>query len=253
MALSARADIPWAEAKVRLAAENAALAARPQGHDGTYFVICTLYYTPMESGFTAERGFDVTPVQAKGLGGRTYGREFLATVKLEGIGRITEPVNGRSYIAYDGDNSYRYVRQVYGRGTNVLVPRQSAAARTSQAGFPPGTSFTIDGKDVIEVFESTDWKITDTGGGLKRWQIDLYWGEDEPLGPGRLKARPRGTTFEYGYSEARIKPPEKKKEEDAPPEETPSENAEVTEQKIEETPTPSPTATPTPTPIPEDV
>ena len=34
-------------------------------------------------------------------------------------------------------------------------------------------------------------------------QIDLYYGEDEPLGPGRLMGRPRGTTFEYGYAEAR--------------------------------------------------
>ena len=50
------ADIRWAEAKVRLARENELLARRSQGHAGTYFVICTLYYTPMESGFTAQRG-----------------------------------------------------------------------------------------------------------------------------------------------------------------------------------------------------
>lgn len=198
----------------------------------------------MESGFTAERGFDVTPVQAKGLGGRTYGREFLATVKLEGIGRITEPVNGRNYLAYDGDNAYRYVRHVHGRGTSVLEPRKSAAARTTQAGFPPGTEFTIDGQEVIAVFESADWKITDTGGGLKRWQIDLYWGEDEPLGPGRLKARPRGTTFEYGYALARIKPPAEK---DEPVEETTE-----AEPTPEPTPTPDPTPTPSPEPTPED-
>ena len=30
----------------------------------------------------------------------------------------------------------------------------------------------------------------DTGGGLRRWQIDCYYGEDEPLGPGKL----HGTT-----------------------------------------------------------
>ncbi len=226
------AEIPWEEAQLRLAEENAALAARPQGHDGTYFVICTIYYTPIESGFTAERGFDVTPVAAKGLGGRPYGREFLATVKLEGIGRITESVNGRNYIAYDGDNSYRYVREVRGRGTNVLVPCASAAARTKQIGFPPETEFSIAGREVMEIFQNADWKITDTGGGLKRWQIDLYWGEDEPLGPGQLKARPRGTTFEYAYAEARMKPP-----------------ADTPEPAM----TPTPTATPTPSPTSEDV
>jgi hypothetical protein len=57
---------------------------------------------------------------------------------------------------------------------------------------------------VKEVFGSTRWKIVDTGGGLRRWQVDLYYGEDEPLGPGRFMGRPRGTTFEYAYSNAKI-------------------------------------------------
>jgi hypothetical protein len=57
---------------------------------------------------------------------------------------------------------------------------------------------------VKEVFGSTRWKIVDTGGGLRRWQVDLYYGEDEPLGPDRFMGRPRGTTFEYAYSNARI-------------------------------------------------
>jgi hypothetical protein len=35
--------------------------------------------------------------------------------------------------------------------------------------------------------------------------VDLYWGDDEPLGPGKLVARPRGTTFEYAFSEATTK------------------------------------------------
>lgn len=221
-------DIPWPEAKERLAKENAALAKRPQGHDGTYFVICTLYYTPLESGITAERGFDVTPVKPRGLRGHSYPREFLAAVKMEGVGRIVEPVKDFNYIAYDGNNSYRFVREVHGRGANVLVARESAAARRNQLGFPPGTEFTISDPDVLKVFDSASWKIVDTGGGLKRWQVDLYWGEDEPLGPGKLLARPKGTTFEYGYSEVTIKPPEEKKEMEEPTQE------------------PDPTATPTP-------
>ncbi|MGE5214345.1 MAG: hypothetical protein ACM3NN_11715, partial [Nitrospirota bacterium] len=47
-----RADIPWPEVVQRLAYENDKLARRPQGHNGEYFVVCTLYYTPKESGFT---------------------------------------------------------------------------------------------------------------------------------------------------------------------------------------------------------
>src|ERR1700752_904962 len=33
---------------------------------------CTIYYTPRESGFTAERGFDATRISAPGLKGRKY-------------------------------------------------------------------------------------------------------------------------------------------------------------------------------------
>ena len=48
----ARADIPWPEVVQRLTYENDKLARRPQGHNGEYYVVCTLYYTPKESGFT---------------------------------------------------------------------------------------------------------------------------------------------------------------------------------------------------------
>src|SRR3982751_5718670 len=62
-----QADIPWPEVERRLAEENGRLAQRPQGHAGEFFVVCTLYYTPMESGFTADRGFDATLVTKPGL------------------------------------------------------------------------------------------------------------------------------------------------------------------------------------------
>src|SRR6201981_2068624 len=100
-----RADIPWPEVVQRLAYENEKLARRPQGHDGEYFVVCTLYYTPKESGFTFERGFDATLVTKRGLRGRKYPRDFLRSVKKEGFGRIVTPVNGRNYIRYNGGAS----------------------------------------------------------------------------------------------------------------------------------------------------
>src|SRR5215210_7928874 len=40
------------------------------------FFYCTVYFTPMESGFTAERGFDATPTSAPGLGDLTYPLSF---------------------------------------------------------------------------------------------------------------------------------------------------------------------------------
>jgi hypothetical protein len=201
-ASAVRADIPWAEAKVRCKEENARLAKRPQGHDGTYFVICTLYYTPLESGFTAERGFDMTMETKPGLRGNRYPRDFLRAVKLEGYGRITTPVNGRSYIAYDGGN-YVYDTAPKGRGITPLEPRSSAAVRLGQASLKGQTELETTDPTIAEVFGSTRWKIIDTGGGLRRWQLDLYWGEDEPRAPESL-GRPRGTDFEYAYSEVKL-------------------------------------------------
>src|SRR6266699_1435898 len=103
-----RADIPWSEVVQRLAYENDKLARRPQGHNGEYFVVCTLYYTPKESGFTFERGFDATPVTKPGLRGRTYPRDFLRSVKKEGVGQISTPMNGKHYISYTGSGSYTF-------------------------------------------------------------------------------------------------------------------------------------------------
>src|SRR5262252_9763039 len=126
------ADIPWPEVVQRLAYENEKLARRPQGHNGDYFVVCTLYYTPKESGFTFERGFDATAVTKPGLAGRTYPRDFLRSVMKEGYGRITTPVNGHNYIRYNGGSSYGLAGPPSGGG-GTLIPRFSAAARLSSS------------------------------------------------------------------------------------------------------------------------
>src|SRR5947208_8216370 len=201
MLSAALADIPWPEVVQRLAYENEKLERRPGGHAGEYFIVCTLYYTPKESGFTFERGFDSTRVTKSGLHGRAYPRDFLRSVMKEGYGRITTPVNGRNYIRYNG-GSYGFSSTPSGGG-GTLVARSSAAART-QGGLRRGLVLETPAAEVERVFGSTRWKIVDTGGGLRRWQLDCYYGEDEPLGPGRLMARPRGTTFEYAYSTARV-------------------------------------------------
>jgi hypothetical protein len=198
---TSRADIPWPEVVQRLAYENQKLASRPQGHAGEYFVVCTLYYTPMESGFTFARGFDATPVTKPGLHGRRYPRDFLRSVKKEGVGRIVTPVNGHNYIRYNR-GSYGFSSAPTGGG-GVLVARFSAAAKFT-GGLRRGLTLETTGSEVRQVFGSTRWKIIDTGGGLHRWQIDCYYGEDEPLGPGHAMARPRSTTFEYAYATAKI-------------------------------------------------
>ncbi len=198
-----RADIPWPEVVQRLAYENEKLARRPQGHNGEYFVVCTLYYTPVESGFTFARGFDATPVTKPGLHGRAYARDFLRSVKKEGFGRIVTPVNGHHYIRYNGGDSFAFASHPTGGG-GVLVARYSAAAKLGQSGLRHGAIIETESPAVQKVFGSTRWKIMDTGGGLRRWQMDCYYGEDEPLGPGKFMGRPRATTFEYAYANARI-------------------------------------------------
>ncbi|PYK30827.1 MAG: hypothetical protein DME57_05760 [Verrucomicrobia bacterium] len=196
----AYADIPWPEVAQRLKIENERLERRPGGHSGEYFIVCTLYYTPKESGFTADLGFDASRVTKRGLRGRTYPRDFLRSVMKEGYGRISVPVNGRNYIKYYG-GSYSFAGPPSGGG-GVLVPHFSAAARLSGS-LRRGMIVETASAEVQRVFGSSRWKVVDTGGGLHRWQMDCYYGEDEPLGPGKLMARPRGTTFEYAYSTAR--------------------------------------------------
>src|SRR5438270_13402241 len=125
------ADIPWTEVVQRLSYENEKLARRPKGHNGEYFVVCTLYYTQKESGFTFQRGFDATPITKPGLKGRTYPRDFLRSVKKEGFGRIVTPVNGQHYLRYDGGGSYGFASHPTGGG-GVLVDRYSAAIKSTQ-------------------------------------------------------------------------------------------------------------------------
>jgi hypothetical protein len=202
MMAETRADIPWPEVVQRLKIENEKLERRPGGHAGEYFIVCTLYYTPKESGFTLERGFDATRVTKPGLHGRTYPRDFLRSVMKEGYGRITTPVNGHNYIRYNGGGSYGFAGPPSGGG-GTLVPRFSAAARLSGS-LRRGLILETTSSDVQRVFGSTRWKIVDTGGGLRKWQMDCYFGEDEPLGPGKFMGRPRATTFEYAYATARV-------------------------------------------------
>jgi len=165
-------------------------------------IFCTLYYTPKESGLTAGRGFDMTPETRPGLEGRTYPRDFLLAVRKEGFGRMREPVRGRPYLQYHGGNRYGFAKHVLGNRGNVLVPRVSCAVNTKAGKFPRRGTLRIDSRLVAFVFGNAKWEVGDTGGGIAPNQIDLYWGEDDPRGPGRHLARPAGTEFEFAFDVA---------------------------------------------------
>ena len=167
-------------------------------YSGIFF--CTVYYTPKESGFTAERGFDTTPTTAPGLKGRTYPRDFLAAVKKEGFGRLVAPVNGRNYLRWAGGGSYAYAQAPLGRRGEVLEPRRSCAISGRNPFLRQHQTITIKSSAVNGEMGTDEWFICDTGGGVHPLQIDLYWGEDEPRGPvGRQRARPAGTWLEYAF------------------------------------------------------
>ena len=170
--------------------------------EGTAYRVffCTLYFTPMESGFTAERGFDAAPATAPGLKGRTYPKSFLAAVKKEGFGRLREPVNGRNYLQYVDAGRYAFAKAPLGSRGNLLVPRKSCAISGRNPHLRQRMKIAITSANLQEVTGSAEWTIDDTGGGVHPLQIDLYWGEDEPLGPiGRQSARPAGTRMEYEF------------------------------------------------------
>ena len=158
------------------------------------------YYTPRESGFTAERGFDDTRISAPGLKGRRYPAAFLEAVKREGFGRLSEPVNGRTFLQYVGGGRYQFAKAALGNRGNVLVPRVSCAVSKKNPFLRRGQMLRIQSPTVEEVTGSREWRVEDTGGGLHPLQIDLYWGEDDPLGAvGRMRARPAGTRMEYAF------------------------------------------------------
>lgn len=173
---------------------------------GIFF--CTVYYTPKESGFTAERGFDARRVTAPGLGKRTFPRSFLAAVKKEGFGRMVTPVNGRNYLRYAGNGRYALAKVPLGSRGNVLVPRRSCAVSTRNRFLRQRMKLIIKSQTVNEELGSEEWIVGDTGGGVHPLQIDLYWGEDEPRGPvGRQRARPSGTWVEYSFEvDVAVKP-----------------------------------------------
>ncbi len=153
-------------------------------------VLCTVYYTPLESGFTAERGFDMTQETRSGLGGRYYSKDFLRAVTVEGFGVLAEPHFGKKYIKYDG--RWGYSDRQLGNRNNTLKPRISVAAHRRSKFFQRGKAIRILDPDVYEALGSVEWELADTGGGLNMWQLDLFWGVDVPLGPGMDRFRPMG-------------------------------------------------------------
>ena len=50
---------------------------------------------------------------------------------------------------------------------------------------PNSGSIKILSDQVTQTFNNQTFDVADTGGGLAEYQIDLYYGPDDPLGPGK--------------------------------------------------------------------
>ena len=131
-------------------------------------------------------GFNTTPATLRGLGGRKYGADFLKATYVEGFSRLAEPVRGRPYLSYDG----KFHTRILGNRNNTLLDRESIAVHRGNPLFSKTTRTWILDPAMYNQFGATRFQVGDTGGGLFRSQIDLYWGEDDPLGPGSDIWRP---------------------------------------------------------------
>ncbi|MCB1086871.1 MAG: hypothetical protein KDM63_07485, partial [Verrucomicrobiae bacterium] len=148
---------------------------------------CTIYYTPRESGFTKSGGFNVSPSQPRGLS-REFPADFVKATGIEGFGLMEEEDKSGAYLKYDGSWGYR--SRILGNRNNTLRDRESLAVHRRNPLFVPGGRVWILDPELYNTFGSLRYQTADTGGGLYRSQIDIYWGEDDPLGPGADIWRP---------------------------------------------------------------
>jgi hypothetical protein len=152
---------------------------------------CSIYYTPLETGFTPERGFELDLETRPGLEGRKYPRDFLRAVELEGFGHLKEPSGEKYYLRYSG-GKWGFAEQPIDNHQHPLVPKHSCAISKPHALVTENAKLSIRCDRLPMDFNNLRWQVTDTGSGLEARQLDLYWGEDDPLGPGKKLSRPHG-------------------------------------------------------------
>lgn len=156
----------------------------------------TVYITPLDTnypggGTSAISGCEnwCPPSDVKPLG--TYANEFLATVRVQGAGKVTSGPYAGWYLQYGSADGYWVSPQPLAANGDVLVPFTSAAA---SAALPFGARFTISdcgrntsGSAAVDAaacarFRAASWTVTDRfdSGGDAAKHIDLYLGVEEP-------------------------------------------------------------------------
>jgi hypothetical protein len=153
----------------------------------------TVYYTPLEEAFLEEAGFDMTPTTRQGLRGKQFPRDFLKAVELEGFGRMRTPVEGKKYVSCCRGR-WDYAEAPLDSCGQPLRAFESTAVAAEYELVRSQANFRVQAMGLPPAFRDARWKVCDTGGGLKPGQIDFYWGEDAPMGPGVKLSCPRGLT-----------------------------------------------------------
>jgi hypothetical protein len=151
----------------------------------------TVYYTVLESAFTEGSGFDLTATTKAGLKDRVFARDFLKAVEVEGFGRMKTAVEGKQYISCCR-GVWSYAREPLDSCGRPLRALRSSAVGADYELVRLQASFRVHAPGLPKSFLQARWEVCDTGSGLKPGQIDFYWGEDAPLGPGAMLSRPRG-------------------------------------------------------------
>lgn len=151
----------------------------------------TVYYTVLENAFIEGSGFDLTPVTKPGLQDRKFARDFLKAVEVEGFGRMKAAVDGKLYISCCR-GQWSYANAPLDSGGRPLRALRSSAVGADYELIRAQANFRVHAPDLPKAFLQARWEVCDTGSGLQPGQIDFYWGEDAPLGPGAMLSRPRG-------------------------------------------------------------
>lgn len=158
-------------------------------YDGVFQT--TVYYTPREDGFFQSAGFDMALETRAGLQGTQFPRDFLKAVATEGFGRMKKAVSGKQYL-FCCRGQWGFADVPVDSVGQPLKARQSCAVGAGYQLIQPKAKFRVRAAGLPSALLDAQWLVCDTGSGLKPRQIDLYWGEDAPLGPGPRLARPRG-------------------------------------------------------------
>jgi hypothetical protein len=133
----------------------------------------------------------MTPATRPGLQEKFFPSDFLKAVELEGFGRMTTCVDGNWYVRCCRGR-WAYAQEPLDSNGQPLKALRSTAIGTDYKLVRTMAKFRIQAANLPAAFQQAHWQICDTGGGLKQGQIDFYWGEDAPLGPGKRLTRPRG-------------------------------------------------------------